>query len=327
MIIILTKKWFIALVSVLLVLLLACGIYKYILIKNMRLNCAGLNQNEIESFLLKYGWHVDDGIYSQTAIVPLTYTDEPGCIPIGLYWAYNNELSKDIGKDLSLYKGKEITVYFVPLKENIGTNPNHNLRAEIIEYEGRIVGAWLGRGRHYSFECSLRRHYFADVTQKVWGEWLVDKELVDYNNGFDAETKNLSPEEVIRKHYEAIDKKDYNTACAYLSKAAQTHYLFANLDDNKIYHEIWDPQRWFENILQAKLTNLHLIENYRYNPNNNPPRNVLNRNIYDKVTYVVFVDMKYKQIITQCDGINQWAVTLVKETADAPWRIDAENTG
>ncbi|WP_276326181.1 DUF4829 domain-containing protein [Pseudobacteroides cellulosolvens] len=266
-------------------------------------------------------------MYTQEVRIPTTFSDKPGDIPIGLYWAYNNELSKDIGLDISPYKDKEAIAFTAYLKENIDNYPNR-LRAEIIACDGKIIGAWLGRGAHYGFAAALNKRHFAEIVNKTWDEWLVCEGLVDYNNGFDAETKSLSPKEVIKKYFEAMDTRDYKTAYALLSKAEQTFYLFRNLDSHKLYQSSWDADvLGIPNIIQAKLKECRLRDNYRYDPNNRPPKDLLNRNVSKKVHYIIVADMKYKQIVTCANGINSWTMTLVKENPDAPWRIDAENTG
>lgn len=328
MIIIITRKSITTVIVSMLILLAVWGVSECSRANHRIVSCSVINQDEMKNFLLKYNWHIGGTIHFQSVRIPLSFSDKPGDFPEGLYWAYNNVLSKDIGLDISPYKGKEVTAYIVPLKENLGNNPDKELRAIIIELNGKIVGSWLDRGQDYGFTASLNGKYFADIVKKSWGEWLIDERLVDYSNGFDAETKKLSPQQVIKKYIEAIDAKDYKTAYALLSKANQTYYLFRILDKNMLYNNRWETDKpGLLNTEQAKIKKVARLKNYEYNPNNKPPANLLNRNIYKKVSYIVYIKTESKHTVTVNNEGDRWIITLVKETINSPWRIDGENTG
>lgn len=301
-----------------------CQAYEYYN-KIMEQNSFSVPAN-IADFLAQYGWHPGGTEYRQNITIPSSFIDKPSEIPIGLYFAYNNELSKSIGYDLEKYKGMDATAHIILLKEIFGDSPNKDTRAIVIEVSGSIAGAWLDKGRHYAFLASLDKKYFADITGKSWGQWLIDKNLVDYSSeGFEGKLKSISPEDVIREYYDAIDKKDFATAYSLISKSNQTGYLFANMPDFCLYNKSFSSafNDGLENTLSAKIKDIsELTGGYQIQTDK-----ILNRNVYAKKEYMVNLDMTFKLQMTSGDGENTRFVILVKETPDAPWLIDSIGTG
>lgn len=282
-------------------------------------------QPVIVDFLSKYGWHLEGTEYLQKIKIPLSFVDKPGEFPVGIYWAYNNVLSKEIGYDISRYKGMDATAHILHLKEEFGDNPNKLVRAVVIEVSGQIAGAWLDRGRHYAFLAALDKKYFADLAGKSWGQWLKGEGLVDYSEtGYEGKLKSLTPEEVIRKYYEAIDKKDYKTAYSLMSKSYQISYLFSNMDDDKLYNDSYESQfGGFSNTTSVKVLKVTESSHNRSIDNDK----LLNRKVAEAKLYEADTDMTFKQPITRDNGNNLCFITLVKETSDAPWLIDSIGTG
>ena len=66
-----------------------------------------IDQADLE-FLEKYDW-VPFFLISETTVdLPPAWIHRPGEFPEVIYWAWNNELSKDIGLDLTPYLGKNV---------------------------------------------------------------------------------------------------------------------------------------------------------------------------------------------------------------------------
>lgn len=281
-------------------------------------------QKTIADFLDIYGWHSNGAEYTQNIKIPLTFVDKPGEIPAGLYFAYNNVLSKSIGYDMERYKGMDVKAHIINLKEEFGEGPNKNVRAIVIEVAGSIGGAWLDRGRS-GYLASLDKKYFGDITGKSWGQWLIDEGLVDYSQkGFEGKMNKLTPEEVIQKYYDTIAKKDFKSAFSMLAKSNQMGYLYINMPDDKLYND--DSQSYYgglENITSVKVSG---IKEYNLEITEIPDK-TFNRLIFARKQYQVDTDMTFKQEIVRSNGSNPWFIGMVKESSNAPWLIEGIGTG
>ncbi len=134
---------------------------------------------------------------------------EAGEHPTKIYWAYNNELSKSIGLDFSKYLGNTVVAEIYRLREPLPEymEPRLNARGGIVIKEaGKIIGAYIDAGRHESFACSLNRERLEDIVNKDWDEWIQD--YIDYDNKLEKELAKLSPEEIIKIYFEALDSHD-----------------------------------------------------------------------------------------------------------------------
>lgn len=122
-----------------------------------------------------YGWTLNykinsmeqkiNNINSLTAFNPNAY-----------YFAYNNELSKDIGLDMSEYSNtSDITVDIYRVNESMPKEfyPIQNGRGIVAKYDNKIIGAFISAGRHSTFNaCSLKGNSFENVTGQNLNEWL-----------------------------------------------------------------------------------------------------------------------------------------------------------
>lgn len=289
-------------------------------------------QENIKSFIKSYAFTPKSYEYKLRVKIPSTFRDNPGDFPIGLYWAYNNVLSKDIGLDISAYKGSEVTAHIVPLDDQYWEGPNKELRAIVIESGGKIIGSWLDRGRCGGSCTSLKRNYFNTITGKSWGQWLKDEGLVDYSTGLEAQLKKLSPEEIIKKYFSSIDKKVYATAYATISEAYKFSYIWMNMKDSELYSDNWDADSFTSNILSVKVLKIQPYSNPYDTPYNESIKessdyNVTNRKISQYKMFTVELNMQFKQVITNDNGKNKFFICLVKETSDSPWEIDGMGTG
>lgn len=288
-------------------------------------------QKNIRSFLSSFKLAPRAYEYKQQITIPSTFKDKPGDYPLGLYWAYSNVLSKDAGLDMASYKGSEVTAHIVPLYDEYWIGPNTELRAIVLESGGKIIGGWLDKGRCGGPITSLNKAFFSYLTNKSWGQWLEDEGLVDYSTGLEAQLKKLPSEEIIKKYFSAMDKDDYTTEYALLSKACQWEYLTANMDDHKLYNDRWvgyGP----DNVISSKLLKIEPWNNPYDTPYsesiNQPPYNeYYNRKISQSKKFVIQADMQYKEEITNNNGKNRFFITLVKETPNSPWEIDGIGSG
>lgn len=285
-----------------------------------------IDQDIIADFLLKYGWHTGGTIYFENITIPLSFSDKSRDLPEGIYWAFNNELSKDIGLDVSPYKGKEVYAYIVPLKEKLSYDPINKLRAIIISFNESIIGAWLDRADTYGFTCSLKGNSFGSIVDTTWGEWLIDNGLVDPVGISNEEKAKLSPSDIIKKYVEAINIKDFDVIYGLLSKANQTHFLFRDVDKGKLYNSTCKfDKRSLLNMEEIEIKKITILKNYEFSSKDQLTYNLLNRNIYKTQAYTVQVKTNAKQTISDDEDI-EWLIVLVKETKDSSWEIEDEKT-
>lgn len=278
---------------------------------------------EIEEILNKYGLHLaGNKISTQVIKIPDSFKITLGDFPEGLYWAYNNELSKDIGLDISEYKGREVTAYFSEIKERMPDAPYRSERAVVIRYDNKIIGAWLDVNY---FLCSLRGNYLGDLVKKDWGQWLLDEGIESKEDEFALKIKELTPEQIFRKYIDAVNNKDYKTAYALFSKRNLVDYLFMTQED-KLYNDKWEPYGLgISNIISFELKTIKedqypsaLLEIPV------PYDKYYNENPYERKLYYFEADIKAKQE-TGTEG--PCFIHFVKETSESPWQISGFSTG
>ncbi|SHJ13251.1 DUF4830 domain-containing protein [Desulfosporosinus lacus] len=90
--------------------------------------------NQVEELFEKYNWTIDYRVNSMNVTLPSNLKHDAGEYPVKIYWAYNNELSKNIGLDYSEYLGKEVEVDIYRLREPLPDymNPRMNSRGIVL---------------------------------------------------------------------------------------------------------------------------------------------------------------------------------------------------
>jgi hypothetical protein len=74
-------------------------------------------ESQVSELFKKYNWTIDYRIKTIKEALPSNLKHEAGEYPVKIYWAYNNELSKNIGLDYSSYLGKIVDVDIYRLRE------------------------------------------------------------------------------------------------------------------------------------------------------------------------------------------------------------------
>ncbi|MDK2820652.1 MAG: hypothetical protein PWP31_617 [Clostridia bacterium] len=281
------------------------------------------------AFLKKYGWTILYKIKTYNGRLPDKIIHESGEYPVSLYYAYNNELSKDIDLDLTPYLGKSVTVNLYKIKEPLPAfmKPRQDANRAVIVKDGvNIIGAWLDAGRHNAFACSLKGRKLEDITNMPWGEWL--DQYINHDNPQEELISQMDPEEVIRTYYEAINHKDYRTAHACETRKRLIGYLFRNMDNNRLYNYSYDvnDDKEINNISSVKIIRIRPYNepNFSKSTNNNQHQP---ENKSDVKKYVVELDVEVKQSITYDRGHQIRFITLRQETPSTGWRIDGISTG
>jgi len=268
------------------------------------------------AFLKQYGWTIFYKIKSYYGRLPESFIHESGEYPVSLYYAYNNELCRDIGLDISPYLGKHVTVNLYKLEEPLPAflAPRQQAsRAVVVKDGSRIVGAWLDAGRPYGFACSLKGRTLEEITGKPFGEWV--EQYVNHQNPQEKLLSRMEPERVIQAYFEAIDRKDPKTAHACETRRRLTQYLFEGMDNNRLYNYSYsvNDSEEIRNILRARVIKIepHRQENWDK----------------DTRTYRVEVDLNVKRVINYESGRHIWYMTLRRESPNLGWRIDQIERG
>ncbi|ACB84655.1 DUF4829 domain-containing protein [Natranaerobius thermophilus] len=274
---------------------------------------------EDKELLSDYGWTVSEAINSFNLRLPESFEHKPGEFPEVIYWAYNNELNKDIGKDLRPYLGNEVTVNLYDIEEDLPEfmSPREDSgRAIVVRDQNEIIGAWLGAGSHDDFACSLRGKQREEITGETWEEW-VDS-IIDADNPKERELNKLGAQEIIEKYWEAADKGEYSKAYSLLSRCNLRSYLFSNMDNRELYNQSFNQGviGGLYNIESVELLEVEKQEHYETNHDSR-----------DKKQFKVTVDKTVKDKITHGSGKQPRFMTLVRETPETGWRISGIGTG
>ena len=271
-----------------------------------------------EDFLRQYGWSPFFRISTKHLQLPSAFQHRPGEYPIVLYWAYNNELNKDIGLDLTPYLGQTVEVSLYKISELLPEfmEPRRSTgRVVLVRSQGELIGAWLDAGRHSSFASSLKGQRLEEITGQTWEEWVSG--LVDPQDPIEQKLANLTPEQIIRGYYAAVDRGDFSAAHTYESRRALTRYLSNNMDNNFLFNTGYPEKksRGMSNTTAAKVISIKKLEGSLGNPRPGWRE------------YAVKVDLQVKQPITHGNGPQTRFIILSQEPPTMGWRIDSIGTG
>jgi hypothetical protein len=267
-------------------------------------------EQQILKLFEKYNWTVDYKINTLKEKLPENLKHKAGEYPIKIYWAYNSELSKDIGLDFTGYLGKDVVIDIYRLRESLPEfmKPRKDARGIVLKYNGEIIGAYIDAGRHDSFACSLNRKSLTDITGKQWDEWIED--CIDYEDELEIKLSKMEPEDIIREYFNALDSNDIKTVRACITRRNLSEELSTNLDNNYLFNK--DDEVDY-NINSAKLLEIKQVKGFINEPG--------------VLEYQVKVDFDFVTPITSDDGVWPRFVILKKESEKSGWRIDSIGTG
>lgn len=272
---------------------------------------------QARELLSRYGWTITSRWATHRVTLPQSFEHRPGEFPIPIYWAYNNELSKAIGLDLSPYLGQRVEATVYESEEELPEflRPHTEARAVVVTHKGKIIGAWIDKGRHYAFACSLDRKSLEEITGMDWSEWLVASGVVNLKNEVERELATLTPEEIIARYYKALNDQDEERAYACLTRRSLTDFLFSNMGDLALYHTDYNADLYRQRIRSVQVNGIELL------PVVGNPEGV--------VEYEVDIDVKYEPSVYFPDSSGRHVrfVLLKEEVAGAGWRIITIGTG
>ena len=271
---------------------------------------------EISNLLTRYDWTIKQQISIHTVTIPKSLQHYPGDFPYAIFWAYNNEFNKDIGFDLVPYIGQTVQASIYSLNEPLPKEfyPYTEAYATVVVSDSKIIGAWIDRGRHYGFACSLDRRNFDEIVNLEWSEWLISSGVVDLSNELDRELSKKTPEEIIEIYYKAMNEGDYQLFYAVQSRRNITVDLFRNKDELALFNHQDDPvtRMWMDNIESAHLVK---IEKLTSSTNCLP--------VYAASVNFQFVNPRLPTIP---EGESLRFVVLDEEIEGLGWRIEEVNT-
>ena len=255
-------------------------------------------EQQVLQLFSEYNWTVDYRINTLREKLPDNLKHKAGEYPVKIYWAYNNELSKEIGLDFTDYLGKDIAVEIYRLRESLPEfmKPRRDARGIVLKYNGDIIGAYIDAGRHDSFACSLDRKSLKGITGKEWNEWIAD--YIDYEDELEIKISKMEPEDIIREYFKALDKHDIKMVWACMTRKNLSQHLSSNMNNQYLFNK--DEGKIDYNIKKAKLLEIKELKGF-----NNEP---------GVLEYQVKVDFDFIKPITSDDGVWPRFVILKKET-------------
>ena len=272
-------------------------------------------KNDAFALFKRYGWTADFMINTMEVRLPQSFMHSAGEYPVKIYWAYNNELSKDIGFDFGNCLGKTVTAEIYRLREPLPEflKPRKEARGIVIRYEGSIAGAYIDAGRHECFACSLNRKNLEQITGKNFDKWVQG--FINYEDRTEVKIAKMQPEEVIKEYFNAVNKHDKNMIFSCLTMKNLCSYLSSNMDNRYLYNKNEKDAFYdgYDNIKSVKLISVKKMENM------GNPENILE--------YEVEADYKFDKPITASDGVQPRFILLRKESGKSGWKIDGVGTG
>ncbi|WP_282804714.1 M56 family metallopeptidase [Clostridium tetani] len=262
-------------------------------------------EKSVVDLFKKYDWTVDYKINTLKEKIPENLKHNAGEYPVKLYWAYNNELSKQIGLDFTNYLGKTIKAEIYSLRDShLGFEELSDVRGIILKDKNKIIGgyidAWVGDGSY----CSLDRLWIEDCTLKTWNEWI--KTYINHDDELEIKLSKMNAYEIMREYYKALDNNDTKLKWATITRENLFKLLIYNMDKRYLFNTEKHMSR--TNIKSAKLLELKKSEYDPYGEKNSED-------------YSAKADFKYYNLSNTENGEELDFYNLKKEDEKIGWRI------
>ncbi|MGO0123016.1 DUF4829 domain-containing protein [Desulfothermobacter acidiphilus] len=218
--------------------------------------------------------------------------------------------------DLTPYLGREMEVTLYKVKEPLPpfAEPQRwSGRAVLVKAEGRVVGAWLDTGPGYGFACSLKGRRLEEIAGKSFGDWVAS--FTDYNDPVELRLARMTPEEVIRTYWEAVNRGDYRLARACETQKRLLGYIFMDMDKNWIYSASLTQAAsadWAQTVRSVRVLSVREMEGTTDGK---------------KKEYMVEVDLRVRRADALQDGRRPLFFTMERENERSGWRIAGIGTG
>lgn len=271
-------------------------------------------KDDAAALFKEYGWTLDyrvSELKQELSKIKVLRAFDPDTY----YFAYNNELSKDIGLDMSGYATADVDVEIYRIHESMPQEfyPIQNSRGIVVKSGGKIIGAFISAGRHSAFNaCSLKGNSFEKVTGQTLNEWLADMIRED---SIENRLSKLEPERIIEEYFMALNNKDTETAGYCISKKTLLGNLTVNMPNDALFNDriglsLTDAdigaKSSFGNLKSAKLLEVELIDEAEKNVKR----------------FRVTASLQYKEDITISSGEQYWDCIMVYESPQTGWKIE-----
>ena len=295
------------LVPMMLLLLLAAGCHG----KNTRNGTESPIDSSVISLFAAEKWTVVCRIRSFDIVLPSDTMHDAGENAVKLYWAWSNDLSKDVGLDFSSLFGRKVNVETYSLREPPPDEMKPCLDALgiVLRNEGKIAGAYIAGGFGLENSCSLKRASHKKVTGMEWDQWVDGH--INYNNPMEKELAPLKPEEVIRRYYSCLDNHRSKEAYALRTRSYMAAQLYFNRRQDVLYEEALD--NFEKNIKKVKLVSIAPMQD------DTAPTGSL--------IFMTRADFLWYDDSAECNGEHPRVMLLRRETPGSGWRIEKLATG
>lgn len=126
----------------------------------------------------------------------------------------------------------------------------------------------------------------------------------------------LTPEQVVRAYYAAVDNHDAAESRLYRSIKPLLQDMFINMDNSLLYNPVEATEQGLANIISASMQR---VEQTQFPPGEGPPEGT--------VGLEVLVDLQFKQVRSLDSGPNPLSFYLREEVPGTGWRITSWGTG
>lgn len=276
--------------------------------------------NDLKPLLMKYGRHMDRITNIEKIKLPQKFSETVNGLPIGLYWAYVNELSKKIELDMTPYLGKEAQVYIILLQEK----RNNALEEAVCVISGdKIVGCWI-KGHTFS-GYSLKNNSLGQLLEISWEKWITDKGI-NSTKKEDSKYLDKNPEAIIRAYFQNLNSNDYKSLLQMYTKFYSRYFLFdgTNLDTTAVPSGVRSNEE-FMNAGPIDIKTIKIYGDVERNFAISDPEGI-RRELFERRSYSVVTNMTYEEEGRKNTRELIYFITLVKETQDSVWKIDSVGT-
>ncbi|MDH8676792.1 DUF4830 domain-containing protein [Fusibacter bizertensis] len=283
-------------------------------------------------FMKNYGYTVSETFEPFEVKIPKDWTVKLGTYPVGQYWQLVNVFSKANGLDLSEQKGKTVTAHVYRINEQIATDHEgikHSWPTDlvILRDDSKIVGAWL-KYNISSIGPSFSGKALKTLTGLELGDWLVDESAYTLSSTYKSLEK-LSPDEVIKGFFNAVDVDNKEKANMYLTPRSLFDALSSNIYpvEGRLYHTGFNENNSItENIVSA--TDVEVVSYFEpmtFKPITEEMIKVALQ-VGDRIEVEVLLNLKWKMAGFNTEGEKSTQfITLTKYPFG--WKIEGLATG
>ncbi|MCD3297450.1 M56 family metallopeptidase [Clostridium botulinum] len=260
-------------------------------------------------FFKKYNYTTCFKINSIEKTLPKELKYKTGEFPETLYWIYVNQLSKVIGLNIEPYLGEKVTCEIYYLKETFPKKDAYMNRGILIKYKEKIIGAYIDDGRFQSTKggscIAINGKSYKDLTGKKFTEDIT--RFINTEDKLYKKINSMSPRQVIKTYYKAIDAQDERIKLACMSCENIMQDMSINMKSDILFNDEFKESP----IKSLKL--LMIRGNKNQSKSNSKWYNI---DFYIKVE---------PDRTTYEDGLDRRFVEVIKE-GDS-WKVNSEATG